>query len=124
MIGEIWTYVAIKPNSNDKKIRPILIIGDDGNNQLCYVDIHYVLISSSAECGIYDIKIEEELAHNIGLQRASIIKTTKIYTGPKSKLGVKIGELPLNKKKEFITKYESYQINMIKNFSIINEQNI
>ena len=32
MIGEIWTYVAIKPNSNDQKIRPILIIGDDANN--------------------------------------------------------------------------------------------
>ena len=118
MIGEIWTYVAIKPNSNDQKIRPILIIGDDANNQLCYVDIHYVIISSSSDCGIYDVKIEEKLAHNIGLQKESIIKTTKVYTGPKSKLGVKIGELPLDKKKEFIAKYKDYQNNIVTNFLI------
>ena len=116
MIGEIWTYVAIKPNSNDKKIRPVLIIGDDANNQLCYVDIHYVIISSSADCGIYDVILDEKLAHSIGLQSSSIIKTTKLYTGPKSKLGVKIGELPPNKKKEFIEKYKDYQNSIMVNF--------
>lgn len=116
MIGEIWTYVAIKPNSNDKKIRPVLIIGDDANNQLCYVDIHYVIISSSADCGIYDVILGEKLAHNIGLQSSSIIKTTKLYTGPKSKLGVKIGELPQDKKKEFIEKYKDYQKSIMLNF--------
>ena len=118
MIGKIWTYVAIKPNNNDKKIRPILIIGDDANNQLCYVDIHYVIISSSSEYGQYDIKMEENLARQIGLQQKSIIKTTKIYTGPKSKLGVKIGELPPEKKQEFITKYRDYQNSLITNFII------
>ena len=118
MIGEIWTYAATKPNNKDKKIRPILIIGDDANNQLWYVDIHYVIISSSADCGIYDVEIDEELAHSIGLQRESIIKTTKIYTGPKSKLGVNIAELPLETKNEFITKYRDYQNNIMSNFLI------
>ena len=34
MVGEIWTYVAVKPNNGASKVRPILIIGDDSNNQL------------------------------------------------------------------------------------------
>ena len=82
------------------------------NNQLCYVDIHYVIISSSADCGIYDLKINADLAQTIGLDRESIIKTTR------SKLGVKIGELSLEIKYEFITKYRAYQSNMISNFLI------
>ena len=123
MIGEIWTYEAVKPNDGETKIRPIkirpiLIIGDDANNQLQYVDIHYVIISSSSDCGVYDVMIEEETALNIGLQKKSIIKTTKIYTGAKSKLGVKIGELPINKKEEFIKKYRSYQENIMSKFFI------
>ena len=72
MVGEIWTYVAIKPNNGKEKTRPILIIGNDANNGLQYVDIHYVIISSSAECGIYDIEINEKTANEIGLERKSI----------------------------------------------------
>lgn len=117
MIGEIWTYVATKPNNNLKKVRPVLIIGDDRHNQLQYVDIHYVIISSSADCGIYDVRLDDATAKSIGLNRESIIKTTKIYTGPKSKLGAKIAELPEDKKKEFITKYNNYQNDIIKNFN-------
>ena len=112
---DIWSG---KPNDGETKIRPILIIGDDANNQLQYVDIHYVIISSSSDCGVYDVMIEEETALNIGLQKKSIIKTTKIYTGAKSKLGVKIGELPINKKEEFIKKYRSYQENIMSKFFI------
>lgn len=50
MIGKIWTYVAPKPNDGTLKIRPILIIGNDANNQLQYVDKHYVIVSSSSDC--------------------------------------------------------------------------
>ncbi len=49
MQGEIWTYVASKPNNGKLKVRPVLVIGDDANNNLQYVDIHYVIISSSAD---------------------------------------------------------------------------
>lgn len=116
MIGEIWTYVAVKPNNDKDKIRPVLIIGNDANNQLQYVDIHYVIISSSANCGIYDVELSEELAKSIGLHNKSIIKTTKIYTGPKSKLGAKIADLPSEKKKEFYKKYKEYQENLMRQF--------
>lgn len=119
MIGEIWTYVATKPNNNSiTKVRPVLVIGSDANNQLHYVDIHYVIISSSADCGIYDVKLEKDVATSLGLARASVIKTTKIYTGPKSKLGVKIAELPSDTKKEFIQKYNAYQSDIINHFQI------
>lgn len=118
MIGEIWTYIAVKPNNNAKKVRPVLIIGDDSNNQLKYVDIHYVIISASADCGLYDVLIDEELANSIGLARKSIIKTTKIYTGPKSRLGEKISDLPEEIKKEFISKYKEYQQSLITNFNL------
>lgn len=114
MQGEIWTYLATKPNNTgEAKVRPVLVIGDDSNNQLQYVDIHYVIISSSAECGIYDILLDKKLAKELGLARESIIKTTKIYTGPRSKLGVKIAELPSSKKEEFVKKYQSYQDDLI-----------
>ena len=43
MIGEIWTYVATKPNDGTLKVRPVLIVGDDSDNLLKYVDIHYVI---------------------------------------------------------------------------------
>ena len=120
MIGEIWTYVAIKPNDGISKIRPVLVIGDDSNNQLKYVDIHYVIISSSAECGKYDVELDESLAKEIGLNGKSVIKTTKLYTGTKSKLGSKIGDLPKDKKIEFFTKYKEYQENLMKNFNETN----
>ena len=114
MQGEIWTYVATKPNnSGEAKVRPVLVIGDDSNNQLQYVDIHYVIISSSAECGIYDVLLDKRLANELGLARESIIKTTKIYTGPRSKLGVKIAELKKKKKEEFVKKYQAYQDDLI-----------
>ena len=51
MIGEIWTYAATKYSGGTPKVRPILIIGNDANNQLQYVDIHYVIVSSS-DCGV------------------------------------------------------------------------
>ena len=116
MIGEIWTYAATKSSGGTPKVRPILIIGNDANNQLQYVDIHYVIVSSSSDCGVYDVKIEQNVATSIGLQRESVIKTTKIFTGAKSKLGSKIAELPPDKKEEFITKYRSYQEDMMTKF--------
>ena len=105
MIGEIWTYVATKPSDNLKKVRPILIIGNDSDNGLKFIDIHYAIISSSADCGKYDIELAEDVSKRIGLDRKSVIKTTKIYTGSKTKLGNKIGDLPEEIKKEFINKY-------------------
>lgn len=116
MTGEIWTYVASKPNNGREKVRPVLIVGNDGNNQLQFVDLHYVIISSSADCGIYDVELDDEVAKSIGLDRKSVIKTTKIFTGPKTKMGKKIGELPDNKKREFIDKYKCYQLDLIDKF--------
>lgn len=109
MVGEIWTFKATKPSDNLEKVRTVLIVGDDGNNGLQFVDINYVIISSSASCGRYDVELEDEIAKKIGLNKRSIIKTTKIYTGSKVKLGRKIGELPLDKKAEFRKKYRQYQ---------------
>ena len=120
MIGEIWTYKAIKPNDNLEKTRPVLIIGDDDNNGLSFCDIHYVIVSSSAEIGIYDIEINDILAKEIGLIWKSVIKTTKIFTGSKYKLGKKICDLPDELKEKFITNYKNYQLNMINKFSIEN----
>lgn len=68
-------------------------------------------------CGINDVKITEETARDIGLAKASVIKTTKIYTGSKTKLGSKICDLPESIKKEFITKYQEYQNELINKFS-------
>lgn len=116
MIGEIWTYIATKPSDDLEKVRPILIIGNDANNGLKFVDLHYVIVSSSAECGNYDVELEESVAKSIGLTRKSVIKTTKIYTGSRTKLGNKIGELPENKKTEFREKYREYQEQIINNF--------
>lgn len=112
-IGEIYTYNAIKPNDNLQKMRPILVIGTDSINQLNFVDINYVIISSSANCGKYDVEISEDNAKKIGLERRSVIKTTKIYTGPQSKLGKQIGKLPEDIKKEFKEKYHQYQKSII-----------
>lgn len=117
MNGEIWTYVATKPNDNLKKARPILVIGNDSSNELKFVDIHYVIISSSADCGKYDVEINEELAKKIGLDRKSVIKTTKLYTGSKTKLGNKIGDLPDLLKEQFIKNYRDYQLNLIEELS-------
>lgn len=113
MVGEIWTYKATKPSDNLEKVRPVLIVGDDEDNGLNFVDINYVIISSSASCGKYDIEINEQMAKTIGLNKKSIIKTTKIYTGSKMKLGSKIGDLPDDIKNEFKRKYAEYQNNII-----------
>lgn len=113
MIGEIWTYKATKPSDNLEKIRPVLVIEDDGDNGLEFVDINYVIISSSASCGKYDVEINEETAKYIGLKRPSVIKTTKIYTGSRQKLGCKIGDLTDELKKKFICKYREYQENIM-----------
>lgn len=112
-IGEIYTYNAIKPNDNLQKTRPVLVIGTDSMNQLNFVDINYVIISSSADCGKYDVEISEEKARAIGLERRSVIKTTKIFTGPQSKLGRQIGKLPEDIKKDFREKYSEYQKSII-----------
>ena len=109
MIGEVWTYRATKPNDNLEKVRPVLIIGDDKENGLQFVDINYVIISSSASCGKYDVVINSQDAQKIGLNKESTIKTTKIYTGSRQKLGSKIGDLPLEIKAEFKQKYKQYQ---------------
>jgi len=113
MIGEIWTYKATKPSDNLEKIRPVLIIGSDKDNGLQFVDINYVIVSSSAQCGKYDVEIDEETAFKIGLREKSTIKTTKIYTGSRQKLGNKIGDLPLEIKEEFKHKYIEYQKNIM-----------
>jgi mRNA-degrading endonuclease toxin of MazEF toxin-antitoxin module len=117
MIGEIWTYVATKPNDSLKKVRPVLVIGNDSSNELKFVDIHYVIISSSADCGKYDIELNDNIARKIGLDRKSVIKTTKVYTGSKTKLGNKIGDLPDNIKEQFINNYKEYQLNLIEELS-------
>ena len=103
MIGEIWTYKATKPSDNL----------DDGDNGLEFVDINYAIISSSASCGKYDVEINEETAKCIGLKRPSVIKTTKIYTGSRQKLGCKIGDLTDELRKEFMCKYKEYQENIM-----------
>ena len=109
LILEIWYYKATLPNSGGTKDRPVLIIGDDQENSLNIIDIHYCLISASAPKGRYDILIDTTEATELGLLRASVIKTTKIYTGSKNLLGRKICDLPKNLKDEFIEKYKSYQ---------------
>lgn len=116
MVEEIWTFKATNPNDNIEKVRPVLIIGDDGSNNLKFVDVHYVIVSSSAACGIYDVELSLQDAKIIGLDRKSVIKTTKIYTGFRSKLGNKIGDLPDYKKEEFKSKYKEYQNNLIDHF--------
>lgn len=116
MIGEIWTYKATKPSDNLEKARPILIIGNDEDNGLQFIDINYVIVSSSASCGIYDVELKGQVAKSIGLNNDSVIKTTKIYTGSQTKLGRKIGELPPDKKEEFKQKYRDYQENILKSW--------
>lgn len=54
---------------------------------------------------------------NIGLDRPSVIKTTKIYTGSKFKLGNKIGDPSNEKKDEFKQKYTDYQNKLIDRFN-------
>jgi len=113
LIFEIWYYKAALPNSGGTKPRPVLIIGDDGENKLSMVDVHYCLISSSSQAGEYDVEIRGERAYELGLLRASIIKTTKIYTGSKGLLERKICALPKDLKAEFIEKYKAYQSKII-----------
>lgn len=52
--------------------------------------LNYIIISSSADCGLYDVELDENIAQIIGLDRKSVIKTTKIYTEPRSKFGKKL----------------------------------
>ena len=119
MIGEIWTYKATKPSNDLEKVRPVLIIGNDANNGLQFVDINYVIVSSSADCGQYDVLIDEDNARKIGLERKSTIKTTKIYTGSQTKLGKKIGDLPIEIKNEFKEKYKAYQEDLLNKWNLI-----
>ncbi len=92
-----------------KKSDQYWLFGNDSENGLKFVDITYAIISSSAQCGKYDIELSEEIAKTIGLNRSSVIKTTKIYTGSHTKLGNKIGDLPTEIRNEFKSKYEEYQ---------------
>ncbi len=78
-----------------------------------FVDISYAIISASAPCGKYDIEIDTPIAQAIGLDRKSVIKTTKIYTTSNAKLVKKIGDLPNNLRAEFKQKYEAYQKSII-----------
>ena len=59
------------------------------------------------------LEINEDMAKKIGLNRKSVIKTTKIYTGSRMKLGSKIGDLPIELRNEFKNKYEEYQKSII-----------
>ena len=109
MLGEIWTYKMNGSSGTLEELRPVLIIGIDEDYELQFVEIDYVVGSLSEVCGIYDVEIDEETAHSIGLKRQSVIKTTKIFTANKSKLGSKIGVLPDDIKEEFKEKYKEYQ---------------
>jgi hypothetical protein len=113
MIFEIWYYSAKLPNSLETKGRPILIIGDDSDNKLRIIDIHYCIVSASAPKGEYDIQIDAKTGENLGLEKASVIKTTKVYTGDRELLERKVCELPKDLKSEFIEKYKAYQNNII-----------
>jgi len=112
MILELWYYKATLPNNGGTKHRPVLIIGDDGDNGLSIVDIHYCLVSATAVKGEYDVEIDDDTAKNIGLSRASVIKTTKIFTGSKGMLGSKISTLPDDIKNEFVQNFTRYQANL------------
>ena len=62
------------------------------------------------------MKLDATLSVSLGLQRESVIKTTKIYTGSKTKLGNKIADLPQEKKEELINKYREYQNGIVSKF--------
>jgi len=113
LILEIWRYKAKLPNSVEVKLRPVLVIGNDAENKPKIVDIHYCIVSATAPKGEYDIEIEEKRAKELGLDRKSVIKLTKIYTGSQSLLEGKICDLPSDTKKEFIKNYKAYQSNLI-----------
>jgi len=113
MIFELWYYQATLPNNGGIKPRPVLIIGDDGENGLSIVDIHYCIISASSQVGHYDVEIDEGTAQSVGLSRKSVIKTTKIYTGSKNLLERKISDLPSPLREEFREKYKSYQEQLV-----------
>ena len=118
MIFEIWYFKALLPNGTGHKARPVLIIGNDSENNLNIVDIHYCLVSSSSSAGKYDVEIADTQAKALGLSRASIIKTTKIYTGSKRQLERKVCDLPDTLRKEFLQKYQAYQNAIISNMHI------
>ena len=109
MLGELWTYKITEAGGYLEKTRPVLIIGRDEDDELQFVEITYVEGPLSELCGIYDIEIDEETAHSIGLRKRSVIKTTKIFTASKSNLGSKIGILPDDIKERFKEKFKAYQ---------------
>ena len=117
MIFELWYYNATPPNNGGIKRRPVLVIGDDGENGLCIVDIHYCLVSATSQKGKYDVVIDETTAQSLGLSKESIIKTTKMYTGSKRLLEKKIADLPEMLKKEFSKNYREYQEQTINKIS-------
>ena len=120
MIFELWYYKAKLPNSGGTKRRPVLVIGDDGDNGLSIVDIHYCIVSASSQKGVFDVQIDEETAKKLGLLKESIIKTTKIYTGSRHMLERKISDLSDPLKKEFCKKYKDYQEKIIQKLDLNN----
>ncbi|MDR2559343.1 MAG: type II toxin-antitoxin system PemK/MazF family toxin [Oscillospiraceae bacterium] len=120
MIFEIWYYKAILPNGGGTKARPVLIIGNDSENNLSIVDIHYCLVSASSQKGEYDINIDEEQAKELGLTRASVIKITKVYTGSRGLLERKVCDLPSDLRAEFIKNYKVYQNKLMERMDAIN----
>ena len=117
MTLEIWYYLAPLPNGNAFKSRPVLVIGNDSDNGLKIVDIHYSLISSSSEPGKYDVVIDEEMAKELGLSRASVIKTTKLYTGSDKHLERKICTLPHALRDKLVEQYRAYQNHLLYNLT-------
>jgi mRNA-degrading endonuclease toxin of MazEF toxin-antitoxin module len=113
VIFEIWYYKAVLPNNGGIKPRPVLVIGDDGANELRIVDVHYCLVTSSGECGKFDVLIDEPAAKQIGLTRKSIIKITKIFTGSRNLLERKVADLPESLRSEVREKYAAYQRGII-----------
>lgn len=59
-----------------------------------------------------------DIAKSINLIRKSVIKTTKIYIGPRTLFERKLGVLSENLKQEFINKYHEYQNQLMENFLI------
>ncbi|MCL2840271.1 MAG: type II toxin-antitoxin system PemK/MazF family toxin [Defluviitaleaceae bacterium] len=116
MILEIWYYKATLPNDTGYKARPVLVIGNDSENNLSIVDIHYCMVSSSSSVGKYDVEISEKQAKELGLTRASVIKTTKLYTGSQRLLERKVCDLPDDLKAIFSKNYKAYQNTIFANF--------
>ena len=98
--GEIWIYKDSKSGKN----RPGLIIG--ANNTVVEIDITIAKITSQDPRNEYDIVIENW--EEIGLNKPSIVRCSKLNTVTKEELIFKAAELTpelLEKVNETIIKY-------------------